>query len=563
VFAPFVDSITDVLNLVNGILRMFGASVDGDTTAMQNWWKLFDLIDWNNPITDTADAITQWFTKALQPILNLLTGNAIIPPNLIPNIGIGSLGFFSFNMLMNPGFNTSFTIVPGNGWTWNNKDGRSTPLGCAQANTLPGRDMVLLSSDLEVAKGQKLNASTYIKYTGLTWTGPHPVELRIYGYDKDGKEIRTARTVLARSAAATLASGNWLEAERLQGSYTVPDGVVKVVLGVGVSANTTSQGIVMFDDLFLAKNGLLDIAYTEGLSAMLNSIWAGLLDNVANVQELLDALGGKLGATIADVVAWIKQIADFIAGIAKLWQPGMVVGNLQTGIQGALDALQGIFDTGKEAQTSAEVANIGVAAIKAELKGGASDEFNYTLAPSLPNPPWVSKYTGTATSTWGPDGNGVVVFKPSGVGWREVVYRRTDRPITAATGSVTVVLSKPPHDDLLVKSWAALCFQMGADGSHMRWQIFKARAQLQTVNSGGVATNVGASVTIPAVNAGDVFEATWDATNATLMRNSIQAAKSAYANLPGQFVGFAAHCPIYAWLGGGNPAPQFAGVAWH
>jgi hypothetical protein len=575
VLAPFIDSLTDIINLVNGILLIFGAVVDGDLAPLENWWQtLFGMVDWNNPLADVADMITEWFSKALQPILDILTGNTLIPPNLIPNLGVGSIGYYSPNLLRNSGFNNKSTVKEGGGWSWEGKDGRSPPLGCAKAVVTPGKEMFLLSLAIPVEEKQRLNISAYIKYAGLTFSGSeHPVQLRIYGYDDKNAEVTGSTKIVGIATAPTPMSGNWIEAERIKGTYTVPAGVTSVKLGLIVRPNALT-GTVLFDDLFVGKVGLLDIAKTEGLSAMFEAINDGLQADRDKFQDLLDSLGDKWGASIQDIKAQFQSFRDKIAAqqadskkfwdeIKLIFEPGGSPSN--DPLTDAIAAISGIYNTATSAKNAAEYANLGVAALRAEMNGGFVDEINYQMAKELTvAQKYQVYYSGPGTCTYGPNGEGVLVFHAGAntLQAREIIYRRTDNPITKVTGHITVVFTKPPYQDLLTRAWAYICVQMSAvDMSCIRARIGKDTMKFQTVDPFGKATDITGDVTIPQFKPGDVFELDYTASVLTMKKNGIVCASSPYVALAGKNIGVGASIPGYIMIGA-NPAPEIAGWAW-
>lgn len=171
------------------------------------------------------------------------------------------------------------------------------------------------------------------------------------------------------------------------------------------------------------------------------------------INDAVQASNDKAADSLAKAVAnWTKFWADmqaFIDGIAGLFKPGVS----GAPVQDAINAILGIKDSATAAQEYAQLALIGIARIEAERAGGGWDEFDYPAADVLPAADYTPFYGGdkSNTSTWGPDGNGRLIYKPKGtvagiaIGIRSVMYRRNTLPITKATGSVTVKVSKAPN----------------------------------------------------------------------------------------------------------------------
>jgi hypothetical protein len=130
--------------------------------------------------------------------------------------------------------------------------------------------------------------------------------------------------------------------------------------------------------------------------------------------------------------------------------------------------------------------------------------------------------------------------------------------------ALTVVITKPPHQDLFIRSFFWIEIQKNAtDKSCIRVKIGKASAQFESLNAAGVITNLGGNVAkaLPEAKAGDVYELKAVGTTLTLIRNGITAATQTFTPLAGRLIGFGADQPAYTWLNG-HPAVEFAGVAW-
>ena len=312
---------------------------------------------------------------------------------------------------------------------------------------------------------------------------------------------------------------------------------------------------------------------TVNLGAMLTAATAWM----TNWQKFVDGIwaaftGGVAGAgktvteALTAVTDWLGNVFQkLLDEIAKLWgwTPGTVAGTIHAGIQNVVDTIAGILGIGQSAASAAATANIGLAALVAAQKSGFSDEFDYPKSPALPAP-----WTHTGANLWGPSGSGILEYRGPdriGVGGEEV-YKQTRDPITAATGTITVVLTKPPHTDPVVQSRVGIHAKVSlTDKSCLEWLIEGTSAQLRVVNGSGVATNQGAAQALPTLKGGDVLEMSWTATDSTLRINGIlQATRPWTGTLTGQHIGVLLQTGPYTWLTGDpHPAPELAGVAWH
>jgi predicted RNase H-like HicB family nuclease len=313
---------------------------------------------------------------------------------------------------------------------------------------------------------------------------------------------------------------------------------------------------------------------TVNLGAMLTAATAWM----TNWQKFVDGIwnaftGGVAGAgkTVTDalkaVTDWLSTVwQKLVDGITTIWKPGLIVSGAHAGVQDVIDAITGILGVGQSAAEAANHANITLAAAAAAAKSGHSDEFDYPKSGALPPPWWIH----TGANKWGPNGSGVLVYKGAKFadGAASEMYVQTADPLPGVTATVTVVLSRPPdvNNLNLTQNYVYICVQCSAtDKSCIRWRIGEEKAQLQTVNAAGAATNVGAAQTLPTLHSGDVLAMETTATDATLRINNIVQATRPYTPLAGRNIGFGLE--VSAYFGHipapGHPAAELAGIAWH
>jgi len=340
------------------------------------------------------------------------------------------------------------------------------------------------------------------------------------------------------------------------------DGIFSMFSGTTGVGKTVAESLAAVADwlggAFKAiSDGVAAITSTvQSLLDAIFSLFGGTVGTGKNVTEAITALTGWLTGPFKALADLVQRLMDAIAG----FKPGGIATGVVAGITDVIDAIGGILGVGQAAQASADHANIGLAAIKAEQAGGFSDEFNYPTAATLPAPWTVIINDGDATQagTYGPNNSGVVVWKPAGLGHRRIVYRRDDKPILVADCTVTLVLAKPP---IGLNSFVFVCAQMSlSDKSHFRARIAEQGVTFQTCNAAGVETNLGSEVRLPSMcKAGDVLELKLAGTTATVLRNGVQVATRTYTPLAGRHIGFGADVSSGLLA---SPA-DFAGIAWH
>ncbi len=268
---------------------------------------------------------------------------------------------------------------------------------------------------------------------------------------------------------------------------------------------------------------------------------------------------------------WVKDtnpISDRLRDLIDKWANAHDGGTgTNRPIQDAIDAWLENMRTATAAKESADRANLGVAAIRAEQAGGWSDEFAYSEAAKLDAAKYQEYRSGNANQSWGPDGKGVLTYRPNatvvGLDPGQIIYREKLRPIAGANGSVYVRLTKPPK--ALSQAAAFICWHMDVTGACNRFEVKYNKVQLQTVDAVGAVTNVGAAKTIPALVAGDALEVKWTGARVQFMRytggNIITDVDMAYTPSTGTFVGFGGFVPVYVGVGGAiHPAPDFGGI---
>jgi len=224
--------------------------------------------------------------------------------------------------------------------------------------------------------------------------------------------------------------------------------------------------------------------------------------NLSGIEDFLDSIKDVVGMMLAGFgTAW----NGLINGISDIWTG--LTGSIDKAWNDAVDAIKGVFETGKNAKLSADNANIGVEKLRAQLSGGGWDEFDYESANTLPSSLYEVSTGGAGAGYYGPNGSGYLVWKPSGAGVREILYRRIDTSLAEDNGVVTVVWSTRPYKALLNKTYGYIMGRCSlvSNTTHVRAKISDTTAAIEAVVS-GTATQIGSAITGMNINDGDVWE---------------------------------------------------------
>lgn len=259
-----LTAITNLLGLfdvINEMLAPFNSGI-GDLSGFINFGSLWDGIDFLDPLFDANTAAADW-------IASLLGGDVLTidsPLNaenlfgIIPDVNMGlvpytHIGDTQPNLLTAPTFDAPENIQGAGIWTHDSTVGR-TSLGAVKV-IANGTDLRLVSNSIPVAPAQQLTFETWLKWTGLTFSGA-PMKLQIVRY-LNHSAVGTADLATPASPPSTQAS--WIQ---LQNSYTVPAGCDEVRLQYYV-ASTATAGSIWWDDASAKKTGTMDQSWITNL----------------------------------------------------------------------------------------------------------------------------------------------------------------------------------------------------------------------------------------------------------------------------------------------------------
>ena len=223
--------------------------------------------------------------------------------------------------------------------------------------------------------------------------------------------------------------------------------------------------------------------------------------DLSGATEFVDWLSDQIGLVLSTFAAAWQGLLD---GLVNVWKG--VTDSVDSVVQDVIDAIGGIFGTGKDAALSADNANISVEKLRAELAGGGFDEFDYEDAAILPSDKYALLSSGPGAGTYGPNGDGFLVWKPSGSAVREIIYRRSGVTLGGDNGVITVVWSTRPRDPLFADTYGYICGRMSniSNDTHIRASIDNNSARIEAVVAGTV-TQIGSTKSLTIRN-GDVFE---------------------------------------------------------
>jgi hypothetical protein len=292
--------------------------------------------------------------------------------------------------------------------------------------------------------------------------------------------------------------------------------------------------------------------------------------DLTGVFEFIDWLGEQIGLNLqAFAQAW-QQLLD---GIINTWLD--VTGTIGAAVDNVLDTLGEAFGVVKSNVLTTANANIETQSATATAAGGDYDEFDYPSAATLPSASYAIFTNGPGGGSYGPNGNGHLVWKIAGFNFREVVYRRSDTTLSQDNGVVTSVWLTKIKNPLFADSFGYLCGRMANDGSqtYIRASIDNNQARIDAVVD-GVATQIGSTVNLTP-SPGDVFKFYYGATSHSrrfwLKQGSVTilTVEDGAADGTGAIsakgsshrsVGFG--CKVGQYVLTQNPAPSLAGWTW-
>lgn len=181
------------------------------------------------------------------------------------------------NLLLVQNFNDASTVAVHGKWSWNGDEGNITP-GCAQYECVGILDD-LVSNEVPVVKGEKVQVTVYVKWDALVYTGSNPFMLGIEKY-RQSKDAATSATIYVDVGGQDLigvtspgTSGGW---KKLTAQYTVPSSGVDQIRARLRVKNTATSGYVYWDEIELKKTDLIPDEAVPGVGASVDNVAVNL-----------------------------------------------------------------------------------------------------------------------------------------------------------------------------------------------------------------------------------------------------------------------------------------------
>lgn len=238
---------------------------------------------------------------------------------LLGGTSVSEINSGTVNMLSQGNFNSSDTITPGDGWSWDGTLTATETGGSAKCEATGSLQQLFSRQSLKVVEGDRVTVTAKVRTASFTAASGRSMVLAIIPW-KLVANVMTAQTPVVIHTRTTASAGAW--ADMTGSTYVVPADVVRLTARLGVTAN--SGATVWFDDVHATKTGKLE----QGL-----------------VSNLLDTWGQS----------WEKVFGG--SGEGKLWSDFVT-------------AVEAMFGTATEASDNADDA-IGAAAAAATGASGA------------------------------------------------------------------------------------------------------------------------------------------------------------------------------------------------
>lgn len=235
-------------------------------------------------------------------ISGLVTAVESLPQWLVPFVPVSSIGAGNPNLLPNPNYAGSASVVDPTGrWTYDpTVDHTGDGSGSATVTANGVLTSMVSNARIPVGQGQTMNLSHYLKWSGVTGSGECFV-LSILAYQGD---TVAGQTDIANITNPTTNS-DWVQ---ISGSYDVPAGVDNVRVLLSVTSNALT-GQIWWDDASLTGTNVLPQELVNGLPGDIANLFSGLDARalVTDFNNLLNNLGlgsfGSVGEGISAIVA--------------------------------------------------------------------------------------------------------------------------------------------------------------------------------------------------------------------------------------------------------------------
>lgn len=192
-------------------------------------------------------------------------------------VGVGpstSVDVSRANMMVSQDFTNSNTVATQAHWSWDGTDG-DLVLGCARVDCDGDQDD-LVSNEIAVLTGEKIEVSCEVKWEGIVYTGTNPIVLGVEKYRK-GKDPATNGVTYLDVGSVDVAaiespadSGDWGQGA-IAGIYIVEAGVDQLRFRFH-PAQTITAGVVKWDEAVFLKPDLIADSAVPGVGTTVDDI---------------------------------------------------------------------------------------------------------------------------------------------------------------------------------------------------------------------------------------------------------------------------------------------------
>lgn len=196
-------------------------------------------------------------------------------------VGVGpstSVDVSRANMMVSQDFTNPNTVATQRHWSWDGTDG-DLVLGCARVECDGAQDD-LVSNEIGVLTGEKIEVSCEVKWENIVYTGTNPIVLGVEKYRK-GKDPATNGVTYLDVGSVDVAAiespadfGEWGQGA-LAGFYIVEAGVDQLRFRFH-PAQTITAGVVKWDEAVFLKPDLIADSAVPGVGATVDDIVTNL-----------------------------------------------------------------------------------------------------------------------------------------------------------------------------------------------------------------------------------------------------------------------------------------------
>lgn len=418
---PFVDLLTDVVDVITNILRMVTGGLD---------YRDFNNTNFN-PITMIAAMIGNLIQNGILGIASALNAQnifGIIQSWNIPFLPLSHLtNTDGPNILVEPGFDDPEAIQLGVAWSYDSTQGH-TSLGSAKViGTSLGQMREAVSNiGIPVSSGEKIRVKGWMRWQGIVYSGvPLSVNLNLYKHGVLDSSVGMLVPVAPATNQLT-----WTQYD--SGEYTIPADVTSVKVSLRLAGSVTA-GSVWFDDLEFRKIGnTIPQNWITDLLGTLDNIRffiGDVIDTIISVIRGIPFVGGGLADLLEWLTSWFDDTEDTaaVASDAKLGvqaTQNIIVGSTTASTTTPTSATDTDVQLALDAQTQAIVSQ--GAALQAIIANNTSatnstiqvmDDFEADNDDHLDNTLWTTYALSGSLANVNlgtPDGHNAQIVFPSG-----------------------------------------------------------------------------------------------------------------------------------------------------